>query len=82
MSGKSKKGLWASYDSDGNRVPSRSKLVAFRAYVVTHAPSADRVGKIEFTAHSITRPELERTFKSFGRMQAWFRATGSAAAKG
>lgn len=79
----SKAGQWAFYDVDGNRVPSRSGRAAFKARAITKAPEDHYVslGSVEFTAHSIRRPDLHRTFKSFSRMQAWFKEIDSLIAK-
>jgi hypothetical protein len=69
---------WANYDADGKRVP--PKRAVFRAKEVSVGtgvpapPGYASMGGIEYRdVHAIDRPDLRKTFKSFSKMQAWFK---------
>jgi hypothetical protein len=79
---------WAYYDADGNRVPPQSELAAFKAQAIAvdsgapAPPGHASLGRFEFDAHPIGRPDLQRSFKSFAKMQAWFKEAAPAKSKG
>lgn len=81
-------GAWACYDVDGNRVPPKSTLAAFKAQPVlvdsrvSAPPNHASLGRFEYIAYPIGRPDLQRTFKSFRRMLIWFKEARSTTATG
>ncbi len=73
---------WAYYDSKGDRVPEeaaefRCKEARVDAAIAHSARPAALAATEYHDVHSIDRPDLRKTFKSLGQMQAWFREHAS-----
>ena len=73
---------WTYYDAAGKPVPEKAATFRCREVSVDGSapapPGHGSLGAIEYhDVHAIDQPELRKTFKSFGKMKAWFKEHAS-----
>ena len=72
---------WVYYSAAGKRVPEKAATFKCREVhvdtgVLAPGGRANLLGTEYHDVHSIDQPELRKTFKSFAKMRAWFKAHG------